>query len=88
MDRKIYFSIINPKENVKQFSVSRKHAFEECKSQYINAQKTENINVQISATLLTEFPEKFAFPGVCMTDLLLKQQKNGATTDPTRHLPM
>ena len=43
-----------------------------CKSQYINVQKTENINVQIFATLPTEFPEKFAFPGVCMTDLLLK----------------
>ena len=40
-----------------------------CKSQYINVQKTENVNVQISATLPTEFPEKFAFPGVCMTDL-------------------
>ena len=43
-----------------------------CKSQYINVQKTENNNVQISATLPTEFLEKFAFPGVCMTDLLLK----------------
>ena len=34
----------------------------ECKSQYLNVQKTENINVQISATPLTEFPEKLAFP--------------------------
>ena len=33
-----------------------------CKSQYLNVQKTENINVQISATPLTEFPEKLAFP--------------------------
>ena len=58
-----------------EFSIKEYKNYNEeeiCKSQYINVQKTENINVQISATLPTEFLEKFAFLGVCMTDLLLK----------------